>query len=99
LPAAGGRGSYTSVGTGALSPDGQVFAASRNMLSNSLFGDAHSQGTEVDIVQVSPLKIIGKVLLKADADPASLSVDHRNGTVTVLSFHGGQWDSKQIKAQ
>jgi hypothetical protein len=97
LPKTGGHGSYTSVGTGTLSPDGQVFAVSRTLLSNSLLGDAHSRGTEVDIVQVSPLKIIGKVLLKPDADPSSLSIDHRNGVVTVLSFQGGKWSSQLLK--
>jgi hypothetical protein len=96
LPKTGGHGSYTSVGTGTLSPDGQVFAVSRTLLSNSLLGDAHSRGTEVDIVQVSPLKI-GKVLLKPDADPSSLSIDHRNGVVTVLSFQGGKWSSQLLK--
>jgi hypothetical protein len=97
LPETGGHGSYSSVEAGTLSPDGQVFAVSRTLLSNSLLGDAHSRGTEVDIVQVSPLKIIGKVLLKPEADPASLSVDHRNGGVTVLSFQGGKWSSQLLK--
>lgn len=99
LPGTGGHGSYTAVGIGTLSPDGQFFAVSRNLLSNSFLGDAHSRGTEVDIVQVSPLKIIGKVSLKAGTDPASLSIDYRNGTVTVLSFQGGRWESKPLKVQ
>jgi hypothetical protein len=50
-------------------------------------------------VQISPLKVIGKVRLKPGTDPASLSIDHRNGTVTVLSFQGGRWDSKPLKVQ
>jgi len=99
LPAPGGHGTYTAVGRGVLSPDGQVFAVSRNLLSNSFSGDAHSHGTEVDVVQVFPLKIIGKVLLKPDADPASLSIDHENGTVTVLSFQNGRWELKSLKVQ
>ena len=97
LPATGGHGSYTSVGTGMLSPDGRVFAVSRNLLSNSFSGDAHSQGVEVDIVQVSPLKIIGKVRLRPDADPASISIDHRGGAVTVLSFQNGKWSSQLLE--
>jgi hypothetical protein len=99
LPSSEGHGGYTSVGRAVVSPDGEVFAVSRNLLSNSLLGDAHSRGTEVDIVQVSPLKVIGKVLLKPDADTASLSIDHRNGMVTVLSFQSGQWGSKSLKVQ
>ena len=99
LPSPGGHGSYTSVVGGTLSPDGQVFAVSRNLLSNSFSGDAHSHGTEVDIVQVSPLKFIAKVLLKPDADPASLSIDHHNGVVAVLSFQGGKWSSQFLKSQ
>jgi len=97
LPSPGGHGIYTSVGGGTLSPDGHVFAVTRNLLSNSLSGDAHSQGIEVDFVQVSPLKFIGKVLLKPDVDPASLSIDHRNEVVTVLSFQGGKWSSQSLK--
>ncbi len=99
LPGTGGRGSYSSVGRGALSADGLFFAVSRNLLSNSLVGEAHSRSTEVDIVQVSPLKLIGKVLLKPSTDPASLSIDHRDGTVTVLSFQGLRWDSQLVKDQ
>lgn len=99
LPATGGHGSYTSVGRGTLSPDGQVFAVSRNMLSNSFLGEARSRGTEVDVVQVSPLKVIGKVHLKADADTASISIGHRNGAVTVLSFENGKWNSQLLKVQ
>lgn len=99
LPEAGGQGSYTGVESGTLSPDGQVFAVSRTVLANSLLGDAHSRGTEVDIVQVSPLKVVGKVLLKPDADPSGLSIDHRNGAVTVLSFEGGRWESKTVTVQ
>ena len=87
---------YTSVGRAALSTDGGVFAVTRNLLSTSLFGDAHSWGTEVDIVQVSPLKLIGKVLLKPDTDPASLSIDHRNGVVTILTFQSGAWKSQTV---
>jgi hypothetical protein len=67
------------------------------VLSNSFSGDAHSQGTEVDIVQVSPIKLIGKIRLKPDVDPASLSIDHRNGTVTVLSFQDGKWASQRLQ--
>ena len=99
LPATGGRGSYTAVGRGVLSPDGKIFAVSRNLLSNSFLGDAHSHGTEVDVVQVSPLKFIGKVRLKSDTDAASISIDHRNGSVTVLYFEDGKWKSVHPKVQ
>jgi hypothetical protein len=99
LPATGGHGSYTSVERGFISPDGFVFAVARNLLSNSLFGDAHSSGTEVDVMQVTPLKLIGKVRLKRDADTASLSIGHRNGTVVILSFGSGRWTSEQLKSE
>jgi hypothetical protein len=99
LPATGGHGSYTAVGQGILSPDGQVFAVSRDLLSISFLGDGHSHGTEVDVVQVSPLKVIGKVRLKSDTDSASISIDHRNGAVTVLSFENGRWNTEHLKVQ
>lgn len=97
LSATGGHGSYTAVGRGVLSPDGQVFAVSRNLLSNSFSGDSHSHGTEVDVVQVSPLKFVGKVRLKPDTDSASISIDHRSGSVTVFYFEDGKWKSEHLK--
>jgi hypothetical protein len=88
---------YTSIGRAVLSPDAEVFAVTRNLLSNdSLLGGARSRGTEVDILQVSPLKIIGKLLLRAEPHPASVSIDHRNGVVTVLSFQNGTWKSQTM---
>lgn len=97
LPATGR--SYTQIGRIVLSPDGTVFAIERNLLSNSLFGDAHSSGTEVNLVQVKPLKLIGKVDLKTDADSMSISIDHRSGVVTVLNFIGSKWSSEQVKVE
>jgi hypothetical protein len=97
LPSAGGGRAYTSVGRGIVSPDGKVFAVVRTLLENSLLGNEHSRGMELDAVQVSPLKIIGKVGLKMGTDPASLSIDHRGGTVTVLSFQNGKWSSQPLK--
>jgi hypothetical protein len=99
LPNSGGHRGYTSVGRGALSADGEVFAIARILLTNSLSGDAHIQGTELDVVQVSPLKLIGKVRLKPDTDSASISIDHRNGSVTVLSFQNGRWKSEPLEVQ
>ncbi len=99
LAKAGSRGGYTSVGRGVLSADGEVFAIARILLANSPLGDAHSRGTELDVVQVLPLKMIGTVRLKPNTDSASISVDHRNGKVTVLSFADGKWNSQPLKAQ
>lgn len=97
LPAPGGHGSYTTVERGVLSPGGQFFAILRNLLSNTFSGDAYSRGTEIDIVRVSPLKFIGKIRLTSDTDPASISIDHRNGLVKVLYFEDGKWKSEHLK--
>ena len=97
LPSARGSRAYTSVGRGIVSPDGKVFAVVRTLLENSVSGDEHSRGMELVAVQVSPLKIIGKVGLKIGTDPASLSIDHRGATVTVLSFQNGKWSSQPLK--
>jgi hypothetical protein len=80
-----------------LSPDGEVFAVIRTLLENSLSGDEHSRGTELYAVQVSPLKIIGKIRLKPDTDPASISIYHQGGAVKVLSFRNGKWNSQPLK--
>lgn len=84
---------------GVLSPDGQVFAVSRNLVTNSPLGDAHSHGSQVDLIEVSPLKVLGKVRLKPDTDPASLSIDHQNGAVTILSFANGRWNSENLRTE
>jgi hypothetical protein len=97
LPKPARRGTYTSVERAVSSPDGQVFAVVRNLLSNSLFGDTRSRGHEIDVVQVSSLKVVGKVRLKSDADPASISIDHRSGDITVLGFQDGRWISQPLK--
>jgi hypothetical protein len=94
-----GRRRYTSVGRGILSADGEVFAITRILLVNSPLGDAHSYGTELDVMQVSPLKIIAKVRLKPDIDTASISIGHRNGVVTVLSFGDGRWSFEPLKSE
>jgi len=99
LPNAGGRGSYTSVRSGVLSADGEAFAIARIVLANSSLGDAHRQGIEVDVVQVSPLKFVGRLRLKPDTDSASISIDQRNGIVKVLSFSDGRWNSEQLKPE
>jgi hypothetical protein len=91
--------SNTAVERCLLSPDGTVFAVVRNLLSNLAFGDAHSGGTEVDLGQTKPLKLIGKVRLKTNADPMSISVDHRNGAITILYFTGDKWNSEQVKGK
>lgn len=96
LPPPGGRHGYTSVGRGIVSPDGEVFAVVRTLLENSVLGNEHSRGIELDAVQLAPLKVIGKVSLKSGTDPASISIDHRDGAVAVLSFQGGKWDTQTL---
>jgi hypothetical protein len=95
------RGRYTSVDGGTLSPDGKFFAVSRQILSLSFFGDSRSHGTEIDVLQVSPLKLIGTFHLEPTADSQSISIDHRDGGISMLSFDfkSGVWKSQFLKIQ
>ncbi len=96
------RWRYTSVDGGALSPDGKFFAVSRELLSLSFFGGNEIfHGTDVDIVQVSPLKFVGKFHLEPTADSQSISIDHQNGAVAMLSFDfkSGIWKIARMKVQ
>jgi len=95
------RGRYTSVDGGTLSPDGKFFAVSRQILSLSFFGDSRSHGTEIDVLQVSPLKLIGRIHLEPTADSQSISIDHRDGDIAILSFDfkSGVWKSQILKIQ
>jgi hypothetical protein len=97
LPATGGYGSYTSVESGLLSPDGKVFAVVRERLSNNFFGEAHNSGDEIDLVQVKPLKLLGKIRPKRTSAPASFAIEHQNGIVTVLGYWDGKWRREQVK--
>jgi len=94
-------GKFTSVDEGSLSPDGRYFAVARTIRSVTFFGNEREYGTEVDVVQVSPLKLIGKVLLNSTAAKKSISIDQRNGAITVLSFNfkSGRWNSERLKVQ
>jgi hypothetical protein len=95
------KGRYTSVDGGTLSPDGKFFAVSRQILSLSFFGDTRSHGIEIDVVQVSPLKLIGNFHLEPTADSQSISIDHRNDAVTMLSFDfkSAKWNSERLQTQ
>jgi hypothetical protein len=102
LPHPRGLGSYTSVDEGSLSPDGEYFAISRNVLYNAFFsGRGFSRGTEVDVVQVSPLKFVGAFHFKQTLASESISIDHRDGFVAALffDFKSSRWGSERLKVQ
>lgn len=61
------------------------------------FGGALEQGYRLDFFQVSPLALIGKLRLGSSTDQASISIDHRNGAVKVLSYNGHKWQFHHVK--
>lgn len=49
-----------------------------------------SHCTDLDVVQVFPFKFIGKFCLNSDTDSASISIDHRSGSVTIIYLDDGK---------
>ena len=74
-----------------LSPDARVFGDVAELLGHTIFGGQHTKGYLVEVFDVGSLKLTGEVRLPASSDPVSVSIDHRDGIVTVLSYDGHQW--------
>jgi len=88
--------SYIVIG-GSLSPDGQVYAVSREVTSVTALDEGFYKRGEISLVQVRPLRLIGEVRPKEQCASAdAFAVDHRNGQVTVLANWCGQWERSEL---
>lgn len=75
-----------------FSPDGEVFALGRSVTAWDAFDDSRDAGGEVDIIQTSPLKLVGVISMKGECGSGSVAIDHRNGETTVLQRRCGKWE-------
>ena len=78
-------------GNGSLSPDGQAFAFSRHQFSYGRFDNFNYRGSDIVVVQVRPLRLLGMVDPKGELYQNGFAVDHRDGNTTVLFFSEGTW--------
>lgn len=78
-------------GNGSLSPDGQVFAFARHQFSYGHFDNFSYKGSDIVVVQVRPLRLLGAVIPGGDLYQHGFAVDHRDGRTSVLLFSNGDW--------
>lgn len=91
-------GNLTGVYKILSSPDGRAVAVVRRLSATSFFGGGVEKGYRLDFVRLSPFKLIGSVHLGARTDQASISIDDRDGVLTVLSYDGHRWRLDRAKA-
>lgn len=91
-------GEFSSVIGSALSPDGHFVAISRIRRKLTFLGGESTPGFEVDVLQVSPLKFLGKILLSS-RHAEQISLGERDGKLAVLSFdyRRGQFDYAYLR--
>lgn len=92
-------GNLTGVDEAFISPDGEVFAPLRMLQAEALFGGVVDRGYRLDFVDTRTLKLLGSIRLKGNADEQSISIDHRMGAITILSFQKNRWKYNRIKVQ
>jgi hypothetical protein len=94
-------GNLTGSGFPLASPNGQVVGVVRELSSTTWLGGARDHGYEVDVVQLAPLRVAGKLRLKADISDGSLSFDYHGGIATVLGFNErrNRWEFSRLKVQ
>ena len=80
-----------------LSPDGQVFGVLRRRFTYGLFDNFSAQGDEIAVVQVHPLRLLGIIRPKRDQRVLGVSVEQRDGVVTVAGYWDGAWQKEQLK--
>lgn len=101
LPAAKRRtlnrwGGYGITGS-RVSPDGQVVALSRSLTSFDLLDRAKYGNAEIDVIQITPLRLLGVVRPKSACRKVDgLAVDHRGGHATVLAYWCGTWQRTDL---
>lgn len=82
-----------------LSPDGQLVAmalvqgalAFPYLLDNYVY-----RGTDVAVLRVEPLQLLGTIRHELRSDPIAIAVDHRHGAVTVLVYRKNGWERREL---
>ncbi len=86
-------------GAAAISPDGQIIAVPLNLYSLAfpyLADNYVYKGTDIAVVRVRPLQLIGILPHKGARGPVAFAVDHRRGQVTILFYRKDQWERHEL---
>ncbi len=86
-------------GAAAISPDGQIIAVPLNLYSLAfpyLADNYVYKGTDIAVVRVRPLQLIGILPHKGARGPVAFAVDHRRGQVTILFYRKDHWERHEL---
>lgn len=86
-------------GRAALSPDGQVVAVTvdRSRLAFPFLVDNYVfQGTDIAVIQIDPLRMLGLLRYGRTAYAPGFAVDHRQGKVTALVYRHDRWERGEV---
>ena len=85
----------------AISPDGQVLAVALTLESFAfpyLMDNYVYKGTDIAILQVRPLQLLGIVKHERASDPVGFAIDHRQGKATILVYRKDRWERREFDA-
>ena len=88
-------------GAAAISLDGQVIAVpiSRYAVAFPYLVDNYVyRGTDIAVVRVRPLQLLGILPHEGPPGPVAFAVDHRQGKVTILLYQKHQWRRVELDA-
>lgn len=88
-------------GRTALAPDAQVVAVAVNrsrlafpfLVDNYVF-----QGTDIAVIQIDPLRLLGVLQYGRTAYAPGFAIDHREGRVTALVYRRDRWERDEMTA-
>jgi hypothetical protein len=56
------------------------------------------RGTDIAVVLVRPLQLLGFVKHEHASDPVAFAIDHRQGKATVLVYREHHWERREFDA-
>ncbi len=92
---------YNGMQNAALSPDGEVFAVLLRQMKIAfpyLVDNYVFTGTDVVVMQVRPLRLLGLIPHKDSSYTTALAVDHREGKAIVLVYRQGHLERQEFSA-
>jgi len=90
---------YNGMHEAALSPDGEVFAVLLNQIKLGfpyIMDNYVFRGTDVVVMQLHPLRLLGIIPHKDSSDATALAVDHRDGKAIVLVYRQGHLERQEF---
>jgi hypothetical protein len=86
----------------AISPDGQIIAVPLNLhaLRFPYLADNYVyKGTDIAVIRVRPLQLLGILPHEGTPGPVAFAVDHHQEKVTILVYRRNHWDRRELDAR